>query len=178
MDFAVVMYFDKKTEEIITRHINELVDSGVNNYVIEEGVPPHITLGIWNSEDAGVAMEKLSILSNNNKKIKVRFSSIGIFKKEKYILFLAPVINEDLLQIHSSFYKEFSSLSDNFVDYYRNNNWVPHTTLAMDLTDEELMIAVRCASKAELYIEAEISELALISCCPFKEIIRCEISKI
>lgn len=54
-------------------------------------------------------------------------------------------------------------------------NWVPHTTLATRLNQKQHTEILNIASKIELPLESNISEVAVYQCPPFAEIKRFEL---
>ena len=41
MDYAVIMFFDKNTEDKINEVIQKIAQNNGNNYMIENKIPPH-----------------------------------------------------------------------------------------------------------------------------------------
>lgn len=93
-DYAVILKFDdvssKKIEDL-TKKINDIVGM---NYTI----PPHITLGVFRTDNIEAYDEIFKKFSEELKRTEVIFSSIGQFSPK--VLYIAPLITEDLLDNH------------------------------------------------------------------------------
>jgi hypothetical protein len=47
MEYAIVLYFDEKTEEIINSLIKKIADKTGNKYMVDNKIPPHITISLF-----------------------------------------------------------------------------------------------------------------------------------
>ena len=60
LTYAVTLYFDEKTSGEIFSLTKELCDVTGNDYMIENSVPPHLTLGMFHVNEANEEkLEKL-----------------------------------------------------------------------------------------------------------------------
>ena len=132
MKYSIVLYFDNETESKIQNIINSLVINGVNDYLILNNVPPHITLSDFDCDDLNEVAEKLHIEIKRMEKSYVYWASIGAFNPN--ILFFAPVLNEFLQGYCCMVHNVISNIAGrqhnkNYLPY----QWVPHTTIAAKL---------------------------------------------
>ncbi len=105
--------YDQETQTQIEKIRARLVEAG---FVGEqtEGLPHHITLGIFQPEERGWALEALEEAQRQTRAFPVTFNHLGIFGGGK-VLFLAPDTSRDLLGLQEHF--------------GTSRDWTAHTTL-------------------------------------------------
>lgn len=80
MDYAVVLYFDAESQARLLGMMEDLVRTGVNRYLLDGGIRPHITLAYWNGQQENDVSAEIKRYAQAVKGTKVLFSSIGIFR--------------------------------------------------------------------------------------------------
>lgn len=171
MEYAIVVYFNESIEKKLNSLILEVAEKSGNNYMIEHSIPPHITLSLFHKENDDKE-QILSIFDRNDLGLKngtVFLASIGIFNPS--VLFIAPIVNDYLIEIHS----RVNSLLKNIIDIqfdknYLHNQWVPHISIAVKLNDIELIKAFEASKNKFTVMEVEIDRIALAECNPYNEI--------
>lgn len=112
----VMAKYDKETEIKFNNIKKSLLSAGLSKDDTLN-FPSHITLGSYELHKENELKDKIKNICKNTKRIPVSFNNIGLFKME--ILFIAPSVTHDLL-----------NLQENFNSSYPNNfNWVAHTTM-------------------------------------------------
>lgn len=168
--YLVSVYFDDESSKKIQRLINKVGDKSGNKFMIEGNVPPHITIAAFQTKEESKVIE---ILENKIKDIKdtiITWASIGVFKSS--VIFLAPVLNEDLHNISVSVNKGLSLVEDIAISkFYLPFQWMPHTTIAKKLSREELMIAFQELEKNFTIFSGRITKIGLSSTNPYEDII-------
>ena len=173
MQYSVMLYFNNFENYRIGEYVNMLKDCSNNSYLIDSHIPPHITIGMWNSDDG--FLEKIEELAHMTNPFELLLASIGIFNSDEEIghVFLAPVKNPELVQFHKRFY-ELTKLRDDddeFDRVYQNDNiWVPHVTIGYSTEKENLGDAITKCTAIDLPQKAVVTQVAVAHCCPFKEI--------
>lgn len=181
MDFAIVMYFDEKSEKLLTDITQNLCNAGVNSYIVDNNIRPHITLASWMRGNEGDLTEYINKFSEGIKGFEVSFSGIGIFPKvinSLSVVYLSPVKNEELINVHNSFYKEFDDKISRFINNYIPQKWVPHCTVATKLTDEEVIKSTERLMMLDFPITARVSQIGFIKCYPIEDILSCNLNYI
>ncbi|MFW6311942.1 MAG: 2'-5' RNA ligase family protein [Nanoarchaeota archaeon] len=174
MPYAIEVYFDDKSsnkiKEIRTKFKN-------NNINIDEGTDPHISLLIFQKKplEKKNFLNKLEAFSNNMTSLQMNLANIGIFNKEKSVVFLSPKVDIKLLEIQKKLYDCFKDSQDLVWDYYKPENWVPHCTLGMDLTDDMLVKASSLFKEIDLPIRIVFKEIGILKFRPNEEIVRYKI---
>lgn len=170
MQFAVMLYFDDDTDKKVKEYFEKLRKLSNNDYMLDNNMPAHITLAMWNSEyNFAKEIEKYA---HSFKAFDVVFSSIGFFNDEERHIFLAPVDSKSFKDFHDGLYDVIKLPDENdFIKMYKDSDiWVPHATIGYqvkkDLFGEAL---VECES-IKLPILSKAKKIALAVCCPFKEV--------
>ncbi len=177
-EYAIVLYFDEDTENRISQMIHMLADTGLNGYMLKAGIRPHLTLALWQSEtEPDIAMLIRRFCDEMGNTV-LRFTSLGIFPGNESVLFLAAVKDEALEALHKRLYALIGTDLGLFSPHYLPENWVPHCTLAMKLTEYEAGAAASYALAGFMDtgfpVIATLSEAELIKCEPMDGGLSCE----
>jgi 2'-5' RNA ligase len=175
MDYAVVLYFDAKSQARLLGVMEDLCRAGVNRYLLDGGIRPHITLAYWNDQKGIDVTEAIKRYAQAVKGTKVLFSSIGIFPADPKVVYLSPVKDEALIRLHQGLYEELDGKIGNFSQNYTPDYWVPHCTLATKLTEAEVLKSVNILLKVKFPVEAQLSQVELVKCRPMEEMLSCEV---
>ena len=161
MNYSIVFYFDDETDNKIASLINLIVDREVNDYLISNKVPPHITIADFECEDISAVINSLDVYKEKIRQDFVYWPSIGLFNPS--VLFLAPVVNEFLLkscEMVNNLIKEVPRTKNNNI--YLPYEWVPHTTIAAKLSSKELERAFLVAKDNFKAFGGYVTKLALV----------------
>ncbi len=171
MQYAVMLYFDENTDNIIKEYIKKLEPLTNNKYMLDHDMPAHITLAMWNSEhDYSQEIKKYAQKSLG---FDVTFGSVGFFNEDEKHIFLAPVKSDSLIALHNGLYDAIDLPDEkDYINIYKDNDiWVAHTTIAYQVKDGCFGEALAQSAEIALPIIAKAKSLALAVCCPFKELI-------
>jgi 2'-5' RNA ligase len=132
--FAVVLYFDDFTEKRVRQAWDALDQYGVPSAgaTYEEGYRPHITLAMLNTPYPEQAASRLRMPLANVSGLPVSMTALGFFLTNKAPAYLAVAPTTALLQLHESVHSALGAMET--WPYYRPGNWMPHCTLAMDVS--------------------------------------------
>jgi len=138
MPFGAALTFDPETETALRGLWQAQEDAGLPSYMQSVTTPPHMTLMM--AEDLPVADLRAVLIpmAASMTPLPIEFLNLGIFSAEYGVVFLAPVVNDSLLALHSAFWQAASPLADNPGAHYQPGVWVPHVTLAFALTPEQI----------------------------------------
>lgn len=168
--YLVSVYFDDESSKKIQRLINKVGDKSGNKFMIEGKVPPHITIAAFQTKEESKVIEILGDKIKDIKDTIITWASIGIFKSS--VIFLAPVLNEDLHNISVCINKGLSLVDDIAISkFYLPFQWMPHTTIAKKLSREELMIAFQELEKNFTIFSGRITKIGLSRTNPYEDII-------
>jgi 2'-5' RNA ligase len=170
MQFAVMLYFDEATNKLIEEYLGKLKEFSNNDYMLENKMPAHITLAMWNSEYN--YFDEIKNCAGRTKAFDVTFSSIGFFNDEERHIFLAPVKNVPLTRFHTELYDAIN-LPDahDYIKMYKDEDvWVPHMTIGYQVKKDMFSKALQECTGIKLPVRAKAEKIALAVCCPFKEL--------
>ena len=166
-EYAIILYFDGATKERFFELMHLTADACGNSYMLDQKIPPHITVCYFKADDYSAALELVNKKAITLKREIISWPSLGAFVP--HTLFAAPTLNEYLLNRCADF-NELLSERVSLVDYYRPFKWIPHSTLATRLTAEQLNKAFEAVSLKFTHIEGAITALSFVRCEPFSEI--------
>ena len=170
MDYAILLSFDPSSERKLRQMIQALADSSGNETVLLSGLKPHLTLAEFDTDRYETVVLTLSELAEKIlSPIPVKLASAGFFPNNLSVLYLAPIVDEHLLDLHRLINNALEPLCTAFSPLYREENWVPHCTLALEL--DQASFAGACATLADAYqtLNTVAVQISLIACCPYCE---------
>lgn len=142
--YAVELFFDNPFEQYVKKIWKDLNDEHIssNMYEIAE-LRPHITLAVYRDiTDLEAFKERFYSLFDSVSSIEIKFNVLAVFPTSG-TLFIDPTVTKDLIRIHDQYHKEFSDLLEHEDHYYTPGNWDPHCTLAIGLTAEQAIEAMK-----------------------------------
>jgi 2'-5' RNA ligase len=162
MDYAILLHFDRDSEARIFDVWKEAVKCGGDSYLLDSGLRPHITLAIFEDTDIQSFCSKLEIFSNQIKKFNLKLGSIGTFASSQGVLYLSPVMTDELAELHKEFYKFFEGDLEGINSYYMPNNWVPHCSISINNTIETFIPILKRTVEIFEQIDIQIREISII----------------
>ncbi len=179
MKCAVQLVFSEKDQVKIDELRKMLTENGVH----DEAVPiNHVSLAdieIDESQLEGVT-ELLKSFTKTHEQIKLVLGFAGSFMTNENVLFLAPTMTEDLLRYNEELLVGLKNLGIESGKYYTKNNWQPHCTVAIRLSDDELFEGFEIIKNSKvLPVEVLVDSVDLLrySPKPFEEIMRFDLQK-
>lgn len=170
MDYAAVLYFDPESEQKLQSLMQALCDRGINRYMIDMGMRPHITLAFFKQLSMNNLEKELRQFAGGRRKFTLRLGSLGLFPTDPGVVYLSPVFTDELGEIHQAFYHCFEGTLGEYVPYYLPGSWVPHCTLANRLTREEAVRSVEYLLETFYPMEVQASEVCFVACDPVQEL--------
>ena len=160
--YAVSLHFSQKVNEVVISTLQAIADDTGNRFMIENKIPPHITIGAFHAarEEAAKLLQLVEKFARGQKAGSVQFGEVGNFNGK--VLFLKPEKNLFLSEINNALHNlllpEFEKAENG---YYLPDIWFPHTTLATRLNQSQFSAAKEIAKQITLPLEAVIDELAV-----------------
>ena len=170
MDYGIILLFENESEDKIKDLINKIAQNNGNNYMLENNIPPHLSISLFEYNDPiHSIIELLDKNISNIKSQNLYLASIGIFNPN--VLFLSPVINNILLESNKNINKLLENNGVNkFDNYYLENQWVPHISLGVKLNKNELLNGINLLINNYQNMGIKINRIGLVECNPYKEI--------
>src|SRR3954465_1410669 len=100
MGFAVELYFDPATERILRDLRSALTAAGIKPVLDEIGDRPHISLAVFSQIDPDELLPELEDFAGEMNVMPITLSAIGSFPTAEAVLFLAPAITQELMDVH------------------------------------------------------------------------------
>ena len=166
--YLISIYFDEKTNDRIKSYIREVCDASGNGFMIEHDVPPHITISAIETKHEDAVVNSLNHLMTELPKTKMEWVTVGAFPTVIYIL---PVLNEGLHHLSSDIYECVKDISDTKISkFYQPFHWLPHVTIAKQLSEDEMKKAFEVLHKSFIVFEGEVVRIELAKKNPYRVI--------
>jgi hypothetical protein len=168
MPFAIEMVLDGESADTVRGIWRDLAETGVAPEMHESGARPHVTLGVCDGLNVEACSTFLEEFAAAISALTVRFSSIGIFGIDPAVVFLAPAVTPELLDIHLRFHQRFSDVADSPWAYYLPNRWVPHCTLTTDLPLASVPRVVGVCRTLRLPLDGRLEGVGIVEFRPIR----------
>lgn len=166
--YLVSAYFGKKTEQHIQSYINDVATQCGNAFMVDNRVPPHMTISAFETLHE---KEIIAVLNNafaDIRQNKIEWVTVGTFPT---VIFIQPVLNEGLHHISCAIYNGLKDLPDTKVSkYYKPFSWLPHATIAKQLSEEEMRKAFDVLHKSFKPFKGEIVRIEFAKKNPYRVI--------
>lgn len=138
---GIGVLFDESTHNLI-RDIELRLAKETKNFA-GLGQPPHVTVkrpfDVDKIKDIHKCQEIMNDLAARSKPFNLKFSGIGNFSDK--VLYLHPIYNENLVTIHNELVDEIETIRPGSKGTREGENIKFHSTLAMDLTTQQFLVA-------------------------------------
>lgn len=185
--YLISIYFDKQTEKRLQSLINRVAEVTGNDFMIDNHVPPHITVAAVETkhEDELIACMDRLILKNAScdearipatdmskngiESGDIQWVSAGAFFPQ--VIFVQPVLNEYLHNFSLNLAKEFAGLEETMVSpYYQPFGWLPHCTIAKKLTKEQMTEAYEVLRDYFVPMNGRVTKIGVARTNPHRDI--------
>lgn len=172
--YLISIYFDEKTNNRIQQHINQVASKTGNMFMIDGNVPPHITVSAFETKSEE---QVISLLESTVRKVKqgqIQFPSVGVFFPS--VIYASTVYNEYLHQMSKVVFDAVKEVGDISISkMYRPFQWMPHVTIAKQLTREQMCIAFATLQNSFGMFEGNVVKIGLAKTNPYREIANWEL---
>jgi len=141
MPFAISLRASEETENLLKDYWSQFNQFETIPSMLELNYAPHISLLVYEDAPVDRLREVVSLVFSEQHEIRLRFDKLDYFDKPQLVFWASPVKSNNLLALQSEAYKLMLPV---FCDqYYRPENWVPHSTLAtaVPACNKEMAIA-------------------------------------
>ncbi|MXY49912.1 MAG: 2'-5' RNA ligase family protein [Gemmatimonadetes bacterium] len=174
MGYAIELFYDEASDRTV-REIWDGLGTALGQPSLSElGARPHVSLAVYgDGYDTNGFPERLLEFARSIDPFDFTLSSLGTFPGQEGVVFLAPVVTRRLLAVHARFHEVFSKHDHVGMGYYLPGNWVPHCTVAIDLSEAEVTAAVAYGREVFQPILGRFQEIGLVEFRPVKERFTC-----
>lgn len=170
MPYAIVLYFNRAAEKKIRDVWKALADRGISTEVSSSGIRPHITLAIYDELKCQPCRDELAKFAARTNRLEIRITHMGVFRQPETVLFLAPTVTRELLDLHASIHESMAAHAGSSWEVYQPAKWVPHCTLAMNLDDGKLSQAITCCRSIELPWQLHATGIGAVEFVPVSDL--------
>lgn len=171
MRFAIELYFDRESEARVRQLWAGLAKADIHSKMIDWQARPHISLTVIDKASREKLLAGLAELVKRVPVFEVQLSSVGSFPTDEGVVFLAPVVTVQLLQLHKLLHDWLKREGIHSLAYYLPENWVPHCTVAIDLPEEKVATAVAfCRQQVGVYGRVQIKSVGLVELSPAAQV--------
>jgi 2'-5' RNA ligase len=144
MDYCIGLYLDSESTTRCTEISNAIANVTGNRSLTDSKFKPHITLACFQTDNITPVKEAVFAYAKAMHQENIIWPSLGIFPPST--LFAAPLFTDYLRKLNFDIYDLIKDISmPGERNFYLPNRWVPHTALAVQLTKQELMLALETA---------------------------------
>lgn len=166
--YLISIYFDEKTNDRIKSYMKEVCRASGNVFMMENEVPAHITLSAFETLHEEIVLNSLNHVTKEFPRNKIEWVTVGTFPT---VIFIQPVLNEYLHNMSSAIYEGIVNIPNTKVSkYYKPFSWLPHATIAKQLSEEEMRKAFDVLQKSFGVFEGEIVRIELAKKNPYRVI--------
>jgi 2'-5' RNA ligase len=158
---VVELSFETAGDRIVRNIWQALADANVSTSMIDKPFHPHISLGMIPYEKQSGFQNTLKSFATQLSPISVNMPHYGIFTSPGHVIFLGVTVTDALYNLHRTFYQAFANDVD-VTTLYTPDFWIPHCTLAYDLTAEKAPLALGVCQQFPLPITSYINEIGVV----------------
>ncbi len=179
MGYAVELFYDHESEIAVRKVWDGAGEALGRSSLSNTGARPHISLAVYNDDlDPAGFPEKLQEFAESTEPFEFRLSSVGTFPGNEGVVYLSPVVTQDLLAIHQQYHETFLKYEANVQAYYLPGNWVPHCTVAIDLEASGIPEVVAYCRARFQQVTGRFTEIGLVEFRPVKELFTVELGQV
>jgi 2'-5' RNA ligase len=162
MAYGIGLIFDPQTEAHIREVWCELARQGFATPLTQPGCLPHVSLILSETLRVDDLARDLEGLGNFPRRLKVRFSHVGVFTEPEIVLFYGLTPTDRLLRLHADVERIYRRWSSATTARTQSGVWVPHCTLAGRVDVSRVSEAIAAAATLPLpWVTAQV-RLAMV----------------
>lgn len=132
MAFAVSLLLDDGLAGSVAAHWRHLADTGLSRAMLDLGYQPHVTLAVFDHLETKRAAAALDDIFRTVAAFDVTLSRIATFGPGSGVVYAALSPSRKLADLHAAV---LAAIGETCRPHYQAGRWVPHCTLAMNLSD-------------------------------------------
>lgn len=164
--FDVILRFEPQVEWIFDILIDKLAKVTGNTTRLSSGQPPHVSMGIFDIVDQSDPISVMEDVLRSLQPFSMTFDALGAFLPGTLIA--APVMTDAIIAMNRVIHAVADPV---FIPskQYVYGTWVPHLTLAAELTHAELVQAFDAAGQVWEPISTRTVSISLVHHFPYTE---------
>jgi len=167
--YLISIYFDENTERILNSHIQHVAKATGNTFMLDNHVPPHITVAAVETKQEEVLISRVEEVTKKLTCGEIKFVSVGSFASK--VIYVQPVLNEYLHNVSELLSKETGQMKETILSpYYQPFSWLPHCTIAKQLSKEQMQQAFAALSNEFVPMDAMVTRIGIAKTNPHRDI--------
>lgn len=163
--YLISIYFDENTNNRIKSYMKEVCSASGNMFMMENDVPAHITLSAFETLHEETVLNSLNYVVNGLSKDKIEWVTVGTFPT---VIFIQPVLSEYLHNLSNVIYDSIVNVPNTKISkYYKPFSWLPHATIAKQLSEDEMRTAFDVLHKSFGIFEGQVVRIELAKKNPY-----------
>ncbi len=174
--YLISAYFDDKTNNRIMQYINHVAKKTGNTFMLDNKVPPHITISSFETKAIESVIPILEQICLEIDQGIVQWTCVSTFLP--YVIYLSPVLSAYLHGLSVEIVSGLKQIDDiHLSPYYQPFQWMPHTTIGKKLSKSQMQIAFQILQHQFGPFEGTITQIGLAKTNPYEEIITINLNK-
>jgi len=169
MTFAIQLFVDPVSDTAVRSVWEELATTGLS-HMRDSGNRPHFSLALYRELDVPVCASLLTSFAQTHAPFALTIESLGMFSEEQFVMFLAPIVIPDLLDLHREVHQLLQGAGTFPRDYYLPGHWTPHCTLATRVPTHLVSQVVAIGLDISFPLHFRIEEIGVIEYPPVKHL--------
>ena len=166
--YLITLYFDEKTNKELHKWITMVAQETGNEFMTENQVPPHMTLGAFEAPDEETAKRLFQEMTFPAAG-EVQLVSVGSFMPQ--VLYVSAVYSEYLHTLAVEVDRVLSGDSSVQIrPNYRPFSWLPHVTIGKQLTGEALAQAFAVMQRSFHVWKGSVVRIGLSKTNPYRDL--------
>jgi len=167
--YLISIYFDANTEKILNSYIQHVARATDNTFMLDNHVPPHITVAAVETKQEEILISKVEEVTKKLICGEIRFVSVGSFASK--VIYVQPVLNQYLHNLSELLSKELGQMEETILSpYYQPFSWLPHCTIAKQLSKEQMQQAFAVLSNEFVSMNAKVTRIGIAKTNPHRDI--------
>ncbi|MBE5888847.1 MAG: 2'-5' RNA ligase family protein [Lachnospiraceae bacterium] len=185
--YLISIYFDEQTSASLEKLIKRVAEATDNTFMLDNQVPPHITVAAVETRREDELLDCINQLvcesRNDDERVlatrdmsksamrsgELQWVSVGAFFPQ--VLFVQPVLNEYLHNLSVVLSEKLSEIEETIVSpYYQPFGWLPHCTIAKQLTKEQMVEAFKVLQQHFVPMEGRVTRIGVARTNPHRDI--------
>lgn len=173
MNYAIELVFDDESQQIIDNLRSELSKNGVHDEAVKLN---HVSIGDYKTDNIEELKKKVTEFSKTIKPFELSLVSVGTFMTKENVIFLEPIMTDELFDVHKRFIEYMKDFDGVLNPYYDINKWMPHCTISIRLSDQELFKGIELLKDIiNLPIKVKVEKIDIINY-PFNQIMMLDLN--
>lgn len=167
--YLISIYFDEETERKLQGLIQNVAKATGNAFMLDNKVPPHITVAAVETKHQDLLITRVEELVKTCEMGDIKWVSVGSFSSQ--VIYVQPVLNEYLHNLSMMLAQELSEIEETICSpYYQPFSWLPHCTIAKQLSKEQIVQAFQVLQKDFTPMEGRVVRIGIAKTNPHRDI--------